>query len=73
MTNTSLISKFNESSEFIFNNIKGFIWFITSDGKSYDPSRKPYVGCGSNCKDKHKIIHVRTKQQVENYDLRIGQ
>ncbi|NRF28637.1 PAAR-like domain-containing protein [Vibrio coralliilyticus] len=72
-TNSSLIAKFNESSQNIFNNIADFLWFITSDGQNYDPKIKPYVGCGSNCKKLHEIIHLKTKQQIENYDLQIGQ
>ncbi|WP_459669882.1 PAAR-like domain-containing protein [Vibrio owensii] len=71
-TNSSLIMKFNESSKNIFDNIADFIWFITRDGKNYDPKVEPYVGCSSNCKKIHPIININTKRQIENYDLEIG-
>ncbi|MDA0116894.1 PAAR-like domain-containing protein [Vibrio sp. T11.5] len=72
-TNSSLITKFNESSKYIFEKIANFRWFITSDGQNYDPKIQPYVGCRANCNKGHKILHLKTKQQIENYDLQIGQ
>jgi len=55
-TNSSLIMKFNESSKNIFDNIADFIWFITRDGKNYDPKVEPYVGCSSNCKKYTRLL-----------------
>ncbi|WP_459670212.1 AHH domain-containing protein, partial [Vibrio owensii] len=73
ITNTTLLTEFNESSADIFALIDAFRWFITKDGQNYDPRRQPYAGCDVSCKHDHVLIHVITKKQIINYKLEIGQ
>ncbi|QQO84433.1 AHH domain-containing protein [Shewanella algae] len=79
-TNSTLMSKFNESSNEILTFLSNFIWPLSQQGMNFNPGSKPYFGCqnsgdGMPCKapSKHVLLQLISKTQIVNYDLKIGQ